>query len=140
MQKKLHPDLFSTKSKTEQNYSDAQSSLINNAYQTLLQPHLRAKYMLYRLGHDFEEKVDFGLTPEFLSEMLEIMEVVNNDEISQEELQFLKNDILEDMKELEIELDELFSLNNIKEAVKATSKLSYFNRILTMIHEKLDVK
>ena len=46
LQKRLHPDLYRTKSAQEQDYSTANSALVNRAYQCLRSDSNRAAYIL----------------------------------------------------------------------------------------------
>lgn len=140
LQRQIHPDLFSQKSKAEQVYSDAQSSLLNKAYQTLLQPHLRAKYMLNQLGYDFDEQRDYGLTPDFLNEMVDWMDAVHEDDVSQENLRSWDQEIEGHSFKLQEKLNDQLMLGQIEEAIRSTSKLCFYERLRGMVREKLDVQ
>lgn len=94
--------------------------------------------MLNQLGFDFEEQVDFGVSPEFLDEMMEMMEAVNDDDLSQDRLRLFEKQLEVDTLEIEKKLNDLFQSNDIPEAIKLTCKLNYFQRIKSMIHDKLD--
>ena len=52
MQRKLHPDRFATHSPKEKAYSQQQATAINDAYETLKDPHGRADYMVHLKGTD----------------------------------------------------------------------------------------
>lgn len=75
-QKKLHPDRFHGSSTVEREFSAQQASNINIAYNTLKQPHLRAKYMLQLMGVPFGEGTDTPVDPALLMEIMEIREQI----------------------------------------------------------------
>lgn len=92
-----------------------------------------------QFGYDFDEQTDYGLTPEFLYEMMEIMEIINEEDISQDVLKDIDREIDNKIKEVEGQLEVLFEKETIPEAIRATCKLNYFERVKKMIREKLDV-
>uniref|UniRef100_A0A8B9J9D5 Si:ch211-207k7.4 n=1 Tax=Astyanax mexicanus TaxID=7994 RepID=A0A8B9J9D5_ASTMX len=74
LQRSLHPDNFSLKSPTEQEYSEKQSALVNKAYRTLQKPVPRAVYMLQLHGVRLQEGTDATADPNFLLEVMETNE------------------------------------------------------------------
>ena len=54
--RKLHPDLFARASKEEQDWSQEQSSRLNDAYRTLKDPIKRTEYLLKLEGVELEEQ------------------------------------------------------------------------------------
>jgi len=78
LQRLLHPDTFSQKSPTEQYLSALQSATINQAYNTLRSPTLRASYLLKLKGVNVDEdSARESFTDEtLLSEVLETREQV----------------------------------------------------------------
>ena len=54
--RKLHPDLFARASKEEQDWSQEQSSRLNDAYRTLKDPIKRTEYLLQLEGVELEEQ------------------------------------------------------------------------------------
>ncbi|GFS00353.1 Co-chaperone protein HscB homolog [Elysia marginata] len=126
-QKFLHPDMFSTKSKEEQQLAEEQSSLLNKAYRTLLKPLSRAIYMLKLQNVAIDEK-DTISDPEFLMDIMSINEQI--DEASS------ASDInsLEETNNVAIdnciqEITQAFKDNRIKDAKNSTIKLRYFTTI-----------
>ncbi|RXM95433.1 Iron-sulfur cluster co-chaperone protein HscB, mitochondrial, partial [Acipenser ruthenus] len=58
----------------EQELSEKQSALVNEAYRTLLGPLSRGLYMLKLQGLQLEEDTHFAMEPQFLNEIMEINE------------------------------------------------------------------
>ncbi len=77
LQKTLHPDKFINASDQEQRLSMQQAAQVNEAFQTLKSPLLRARYLLELKGVDFSEKSE-QLDPVFLMEQLELREAIEN--------------------------------------------------------------
>ncbi|XP_061673101.1 iron-sulfur cluster co-chaperone protein HscB isoform X2 [Syngnathoides biaculeatus] len=84
LQRSLHPDNFSQKSAEEQEYSAHQSALVNKAYQTLLKPLSRGLYMLELKGMRIDEGTHSGVDAEFLMELMEINEALEQAETPEE--------------------------------------------------------
>jgi molecular chaperone HscB len=82
LQKTLHPDKFVNASDQEQRLSMQQTALVNESFQVLKSPLLRAKYLLELKGVNFSEKSE-QLDPAFLMEQLELREAIEN--ISEQE-------------------------------------------------------
>lgn len=74
MQRKLHPDLFSTKSQEEQQISSTNSALVNRAYQVLVDPTQRMSHLLSLHGIGALEEGETHTDTNLLMEVLEIRE------------------------------------------------------------------
>ncbi|CAM9543113.1 unnamed protein product [Choristocarpus tenellus] len=75
MQKLFHPDLFGSKSTAEKEVSSNNSTIVNQAYQTLLSPMQRVKYLIKLQGiRVLEEDTRVGVHPDFLVEIMETRE------------------------------------------------------------------
>lgn len=132
-QKLLHPDMFSSKSKKEQQLAEEQSSLLNKAYQTLLKPLSRAIYMLKLQNVTIDEK-DTISDPEFL------MDIMNINEQIDEAFSATDIDNVEEANSITIdrciqELAKAFKENDIQGAKRSTIKLRYFTTISERILE-----
>nr|XP_009670627.1 PREDICTED: iron-sulfur cluster co-chaperone protein HscB, mitochondrial isoform X2 [Struthio camelus australis] len=86
----------------EQYYSEQHSSLINKAYQTLLNPLSRGLYLLELNGIQLAQETDCDADPEFLMEIMEINEKLAepNNEGTLEETETLIKDDLQEAKKL----------------------------------------
>lgn len=85
LQKKYHPDFFSNESEQEQAEVLEKSSMVNKAYKTFQNDDETIKYLLQLKGL-LEEEEKYALPPDFLMEMMELNETLNEvDDSSMEE-------------------------------------------------------
>ncbi|KAL0490321.1 Hscb, partial [Acrasis kona] len=134
LQKKLHPDKFTGASEEEQRYSAQQSSLVNNAYQTLKDPQLRATYMLENILHADVENLQ--LSKEFLMDMMELMEEIETDRsLTEDDFRRRKEQISQHKQHIFKNLSESFKSNNIADARYHVAELNYLSRIDNLINE-----
>ncbi|KAK2837973.1 hypothetical protein Q5P01_015185 [Channa striata] len=136
LQRSLHPDNFSQKSVKEQEYSESQSALVNKAYKTLLKPLSRGLYMLRLEGMHIEEGTESAADSEFLLELLEINEALDEAWTPEE-----ANKIARDTKEKLAELTELIDAALLKGELQAAKALlvqmKYYANIEEKVKEKL---
>ncbi|XP_051682614.1 iron-sulfur cluster co-chaperone protein HscB isoform X1 [Oryctolagus cuniculus] len=74
LQRLVHPDFFSQRSQTEKDFSEKHSTLVNDAYKTLLAPLSRGLYLLKLHGVEIPEGTDYEMDKQFLMEIMEINE------------------------------------------------------------------
>lgn len=74
LQRLVHPDFFSQRSQTEKDFSEKHSTLVNDAYKTLLAPLSRGLYLLKLHGIEIPEGTDHEMDSQFLMEIMEINE------------------------------------------------------------------
>ncbi|XP_007946181.2 iron-sulfur cluster co-chaperone protein HscB [Orycteropus afer afer] len=74
LQRLVHPDFFSQRSQTEKDFSEKHSTLVNDAYKTLLAPLSRGLYLLKLHGIEIPEGTDYEMDKQFLMEIMEINE------------------------------------------------------------------
>ncbi|CAF0864464.1 unnamed protein product [Adineta ricciae] len=127
--KLLHPDLFTNKSDTEKQHSQDQSSLLNEAYKTLLSPLARAHYLL-KLENITLEESPVQLEPDFLMRIMEInedlAEIISKNESFPMELAIeMRQEIDDHMKQLSTALNQM----DLTKARELLARLQYFNNI-----------
>nr|XP_054766985.1 iron-sulfur cluster co-chaperone protein HscB-like [Lytechinus pictus] len=135
LQRLLHPDKFSNKSETEQNYSAAQSSAVNRAYKVLLKPLSRGLYLLELRGFAIEEG-ESNIEPLFLMEVMEI-----NEELADtDDLETVRRIGKENTVSLNDHLDKLrvaFDEANYPQARELLMRLKYYANIDDKVKEKV---
>ena len=77
LQKSVHPDRFAHGSEQEKRVAMQQTSLINEAFQTLKDPVSRIQYMLKLKGVDIESETDTTMDGAFLMQQMEFREHIS---------------------------------------------------------------
>uniref|UniRef100_A0A8D2L372 Iron-sulfur cluster co-chaperone protein HscB, mitochondrial n=1 Tax=Varanus komodoensis TaxID=61221 RepID=A0A8D2L372_VARKO len=128
LQRLLHPDYFSRRPQREQDFSEQHSSLVNKAYQTLLNPLSRRLYLLELNEVELEEGTDTEADPEFLLEIMEknekLSEVHNDAKIEE-----IENGIAAKQAELIASVSGAFEKDDLQEAKKLLAKMKYFAKL-----------
>uniref|UniRef100_A0A8C4JWX9 HscB mitochondrial iron-sulfur cluster cochaperone n=1 Tax=Dromaius novaehollandiae TaxID=8790 RepID=A0A8C4JWX9_DRONO len=135
LQRALHPDRFGQRPPKEQYYSEQHSSLINRAYQTLLNPLSRGLYLLELNGIQLAQETDCDADSEFLMEIMEINEKLaepNNEGILEEIETFIKVK----QEELTKEVTAAFERDDLQEAKKLLAKMKYFANLEDKLKNK----
>jgi len=82
LQRQFHPDKYASRSQSEQLLAVNQSATINQAWQTLRHPLLRAEYLLLLNGFDLANEQHTVRDTAFLMEQLELREELDSIEQS----------------------------------------------------------
>ncbi|GBP42994.1 Iron-sulfur cluster co-chaperone protein HscB, mitochondrial [Eumeta japonica] len=130
LQKFLHPDKFTNRDKKEHEISEEYSSLVNEAYKTLLEPLARGIYMLQLQGHDILENTEEDQV--FLMEIMEKNEEVENAE-TEEEIMILNQENKKIIKDLQQKLSKAFFNGDLESVIKLLSKMKYYTSIDSQI-------
>ncbi|XP_050306094.1 iron-sulfur cluster co-chaperone protein HscB [Anthonomus grandis grandis] len=135
LQGRLHPDKFSNKSEQEKHISETYSSLVNKAYKSLQAPLRRAQHLLelHGDGIDEEQKVD---DPEFLMEMMELNEELENC-TDADKLRKLDIKNKNQLEMLAKSIDECFKENNLNKAKNLVIKMKYYSSLGNRINSQL---
>jgi molecular chaperone HscB len=81
----VHPDKFVQAGDAERRLSLQWATRVNEAYQTLKSPLLRAQYLLLLAGHDVGAENNTAMPPEFLMEQMEWREAVAEARVAREQ-------------------------------------------------------
>jgi len=128
LQRYLHPDLFSNKSPEEQELSQNLSSLVNRAILTLMNPIDRGLYLLELRGVVLDLEKQLTLDTQFLGEVMELNEKLEELSNSQDWRDFREANQKE-LEFLEIKLTKAFERDNREEAQLILSKMKYFENL-----------
>ncbi|KAI7861691.1 hypothetical protein BDF14DRAFT_1865699 [Spinellus fusiger] len=123
LQQKAHPDSYAQAPKNEYEMAQAQSSVINKAYQTLLNPLARAHYLLALKGRHVGESESLQ-DPQLLMDVLEFREELEEAE-TKEDVARLKsrNDVK--CQETIAHLSEAFHNQELDKAKEYAVQLQY---------------
>eukprot|EP01025_Chloroclados_australasicus_P016464 TRINITY_DN18278_c0_g2_i1.p2 TRINITY_DN18278_c0_g2~~TRINITY_DN18278_c0_g2_i1.p2 ORF type:complete len:245 (+),score=22.37 TRINITY_DN18278_c0_g2_i1:25-759(+) len=133
----LHPDKFEVKSDTEKEYSLQQASLVNNAYTTLKNPLLRAKYLCKLKGWRTPDEEEGTIEdPQLLQSIMEAREAIEDTEDPQE-LQQLRNQNLQRQSKLCDSLSNAFQNQDKDTCTHLINELTYVERLGVAILDKL---
>lgn len=128
LQKVLHPDKFGNKSEKERQISENLSSLINKAYSTLVHPLKRGLYMLQLEGISIPEATT-NLNPEFLMEIMERNEEIENAMGDKDKIFQLAKESKEVLDILSKQVAEAFNKEDIETATKILIRMKYYDSI-----------
>ncbi|MCX7628233.1 MAG: Fe-S protein assembly co-chaperone HscB [Methylophilaceae bacterium] len=78
LQAEVHPDRYATATAQEKLQSLAWATRINEAYQTLKNPLLRARYLLQLHGFEIHEGANTAMPAEFLMQQMEWREAIED--------------------------------------------------------------
>lgn len=137
LQRSLHPDNFSQKSVKEQEYSEIQSALVNKAYKTLLKPLSRGLYMLELEGMRLEEGTDSGADSEFLMELMEINEALDEAR-TPEEANKIGQETKVKLADLTKAIDDALLKGELQAAKALLVQMKYYANIEEKVKEKLN--
>ncbi len=139
LQSVVHPDKQAHRSDRERRLALQHATQINDAYQTLKSPLLRAKYLLELNLGDVDWHQSSELSKSFLAEQIEWREAIAEAN-SGSEFQTLRERITEQCQQLESELTQQFELAEIaRESVIATiNQLQFMNKLLEEVRLRAD--
>jgi len=136
LQRQLHPDKYSIRSKEEQGYSADHASEVNRAYTTLKDPLERAKYLLSVAG--FEASGEKTISdPAFLAEMLERREAIQEASGNRQALAAIAKQIIAEREQLLRDLSQAFKEKSYPRAEELTIQLSYNSSALEDVQARL---
>ncbi|XP_005007345.1 iron-sulfur cluster co-chaperone protein HscB isoform X2 [Cavia porcellus] len=117
LQRLVHPDFFSKRSQTEKDLAEKHSTLVNDAYKTLLAPLSRGLYLLKLHGIEISEGTDYKMDSQFLIGIMEINEKLEEaqNEAAIKEIESTVRDDFEKAKEI---LTKMRYFSNVEEKIK----------------------
>jgi molecular chaperone HscB len=144
LQKAVHPDRFASGSEQERRIAMQQTSLINQAFQTLKDPVSRAQYLLGLKGIDMQNETDTTMDAEFLMEQMEFREAIAEVREQSDPIDALDK-MLADSKQKITHLMDAFAtqyaaeqLNDARETVRKMQFLFKAQKEITALTEQLE--
>ena len=137
-----HPDRHGGKSPEEQKALTDHASDITDAYAVLRAPHTRAVHLLELCGNPLSEETSGDvLGMDFLMEIMEVREELEEAGAEPERLRVLRASNQEAMDELHAKLQGAFDeSNDVATAHDLTARLQYLARIEEEIHSRMPVQ
>ena len=139
MQRKYHPDNYATASEAEKRISAQYAAHINEAFTTLKDPVLRARYILSQHGVSLHEKSHMDTS--FLMEQMELrddLEAAKSSDSGMTALMKLSDKVSQDFDARTAELDKALAdptSANLDEAERLVRELQFYDRIRQEIEE-----
>ncbi|XP_004400155.1 PREDICTED: iron-sulfur cluster co-chaperone protein HscB, mitochondrial [Odobenus rosmarus divergens] len=135
LQRLVHPDFFSQRSQTEKDFSEKHSTLVNDAYKTLLAPLSRGLYLLKLHGVEIPEGTDDEMDRQFLMEIMEMNEKLAEAQ-SEAAMKEIESIVRAKQKELTDSVSRAFEQDDLEKAKEMLTKMRYFSNI----EEKIKLK
>jgi molecular chaperone HscB len=146
LSKQIHPDLHENKDDLQKKLSIQYSSLLNNAYQTLINPFKRAKYFL-EIHNDVALSKD--IPQQLLADVFEVQELLESNTLDDDEIEELGSQLnkfdrnIQESKDLLEAQFKTYDLEkNLSETISGIKKIlleyNYLKRLSTQIEEKIE--
>lgn len=139
LQRKYHPDNYARASEAEKRISAQYAAHINEAFKTLKDPVLRARYMLSQHGINPHERTH--MDTEFLMEQMELredLEAAKSADGGMTALMKLSDKVSDDFNAKTAELENVLAdptSSNLENAEKLVRELQFYDRIRQEIEE-----
>lgn len=140
IQAQVHPDKFAQAGDAERRISLQWATRVNEAYQTLKKPLLRAQYLLSLAGHEVGPGSNTAMSSEFLMEQMEWREAVSEARIAgdQDELEDLRRRVKHRMDKRYAELASfLDDQADYVQAADRVRRLMFLDKLLFEIDDAI---
>jgi len=144
LQAAYHPDRFATANDQQRRLSVQTTAFINEAYETLKTPRLRARYLLQLAGVDFNEDTETSKDPAFLMAQMALREAIEdapqaNDPFAA--LDVIQTTIRQQQTQLAESFKQAYQAEDYETAKAVVLKMRFFERIngeVRQLEEKLE--
>lgn len=133
LQSRCHPDRFAHGSEQEKRAAVQVTSLLNEAYDGLRHPRLRARYLLEQAGVEFNDDRETSSDPMFLMQQIETREAIEEAAAATDPLGALDEvgvAIRADMTGLENNFADSWQNNDLVTAKEILLKMRFYERLL----------
>lgn len=136
-----HPDRYAQASEQEKRLAMQITSLLNEAYSSLRQPRLRARYLLEQVGISFNDDRDTTSDAAFLMQQIEWREAIEESEEAAEPLvalEQLTKDLNLELQGLEQSFASNWQAQAYAEAKTTLLKMRFYERLLEDAQSRLE--
>lgn len=144
LQAKWHPDRFATADDEARRVSVQSTAFINEAYETLKTPRLRARYLLEREGVSFNDEIETSKDPMFLMQQMELRESIEEAEHADDPfdaLDELTAEVRSQATQLENDFKQAYASDDQQAAKEVVLKMRFFERVkgeVKQLEERLE--
>jgi len=138
LQRQFHPDRFADKSAPEQRLAVQMASVVNQAYDTLRSPLLRAAYLLKLRGLDSSgENTTISDMP-FLMAQMQLREQLSTASSAADpfaELDTIATEVASQLAELQGRFGEQYKQQTFETAAETLTKMQFYNKLQLEVNE-----
>jgi molecular chaperone HscB len=138
LQAEFHPDRFVTGSDLEKRLSVQQASWVNEAYQTLIDPVKRSRYLLKLCGVEVNDESETTSDTAFLMEQIELREELDACRSHPEPLQqcdVIEHKIKAKLQTLADEFVDDYQSGKLDQAMVTSRKMQFIQRLQEQVSE-----
>ena len=141
LQAEVHPDRFAAATDSERRQSLQWATHVNDAYQTLKDPLLRARYLLQLRGVDTGEESNTAMPAAFLMQQMEWREAIEEAQQAAdiEALETLSRELRHEVRHLQTELSALLDTRGDDAgAADTVRKLRFLDKVRAEIDQAIE--
>ena len=136
LQRQLHPDRFATKTPQERAYSQGQATALNDAYETLKDPLMRADYMVHIRGVDVTpDGCNLVNDPSILMEAMEVREKLAS-ATAPHDVDAIAAEAHSEIADVVAAISLAFKGDDIEGACQLTTRLKYLTKLLGDVRQR----
>ena len=140
LQAQIHPDNFIGRDQELASQALIASSLINQAYTTLLNPLSRAMYLLQLKGIIIDLVHETNFKPEFLMQQIELREEIDSSRAANDidKLEKIEDQLKQQIQSLIKQISCQFEKQDYQEVIPFIKELAFYNKLELLLNDILN--